>query len=187
MSYEKQTWEIGELITSAKLNHIENGVRGVNPEYDPTEWEDGQVIVANKLNHIEDGIANVPEPDYSLTRIKFVNNVVKIGKNYIEEIYIGSDSPYFFGGTFDYSTSLKVLDLYDSGMTNFGGGVIVGCTALTEVVFPKNIATISNQALSGNSATEGEGMVVKCPFAEGTIENYPWGVPNATFVYNYSR
>lgn len=26
MSYEKQTWETGEIITAEKLNHMENGI-----------------------------------------------------------------------------------------------------------------------------------------------------------------
>ena len=29
MSYEKHTWETGEVITADKLNHMEEGIRGV--------------------------------------------------------------------------------------------------------------------------------------------------------------
>ena len=30
MSYEKQTWQNGDVITAAKLNHIENGIDAVD-------------------------------------------------------------------------------------------------------------------------------------------------------------
>ena len=28
MSYEKQTWQTGDVVTSAKLNHMEDGIAG---------------------------------------------------------------------------------------------------------------------------------------------------------------
>lgn len=39
MSYEKQTWQTGDVVTSAKLNHMENGIAAggalvVNVTYD---------------------------------------------------------------------------------------------------------------------------------------------------------
>ena len=30
MSYEKQTWQAGDTITSAKLNHMEDGIAGAS-------------------------------------------------------------------------------------------------------------------------------------------------------------
>ena len=57
MSYEKQTWAAGDTISGAKLNHIEEGVEGINMSYEKTTWQSGDTITAEKLNNIEDGIA----------------------------------------------------------------------------------------------------------------------------------
>lgn len=37
MSYEKHTWETGEVITADKLNHLEGGVEANQPGYECTE------------------------------------------------------------------------------------------------------------------------------------------------------
>lgn len=58
MSYDKQNWQTGDVITSSKLNNIESGVEGINMSYDKNTWQSGDVITAVKLNNIEDGIAN---------------------------------------------------------------------------------------------------------------------------------
>ena len=34
MSYEKQTWVTGEVITAPKLNHMEGGIEALSKEYD---------------------------------------------------------------------------------------------------------------------------------------------------------
>ena len=34
MSYEKQTWVVGETITAEKLNHMEDGIAEINGEDD---------------------------------------------------------------------------------------------------------------------------------------------------------
>lgn len=57
MSYEKNTWNKGDVITSAKLNHMEDGVEGINMSYEKITWQTGDTITAEKLNNIEDGIA----------------------------------------------------------------------------------------------------------------------------------
>ena len=58
MSYDKNTWAKGDVITASKLNNIESGIEEVNMSYDKTTWAKGDVITATKLNKIEDGIAN---------------------------------------------------------------------------------------------------------------------------------
>ena len=58
MAYEKQTWEMGQVIGDTKLNHIEEGVEMANSNYEKTVWNTGDVITAEKLNKIEKGIEN---------------------------------------------------------------------------------------------------------------------------------
>ena len=54
--YQPTIWERGYVITQARLDNIESGVRSINSEYDPNVWHSGDVITAERLNHIEDGI-----------------------------------------------------------------------------------------------------------------------------------
>ena len=57
MAYEKNTWASGDVVTSAKLNHMENGIEAASSPYD-------LVIVAEA----EDGdVASVPISDYHIT------------------------------------------------------------------------------------------------------------------------
>ena len=58
MSYNKTTWATGDVVTSAKLNKLEEGVRDVNGEYVPTVWATGDVVTADKLNKLEQGVAD---------------------------------------------------------------------------------------------------------------------------------
>lgn len=42
MAYEKQTWQTGDVVTSAKLNHMEDGIAAaghiVGTRIDETDW-----------------------------------------------------------------------------------------------------------------------------------------------------
>lgn len=58
MSYNKTIWATGDVVTSAKLNKLEEGVRTVNGEYVPTVWATGDVVTADKLNKLEQGVAD---------------------------------------------------------------------------------------------------------------------------------
>lgn len=45
MSYEKQTWQSGDVITAAKMNHIEDGIAGGGSGgtfFINIEWDDSQ-------------------------------------------------------------------------------------------------------------------------------------------------
>lgn len=59
MSYEKYTWENGEVITKEKLNHIENGIEGASSggifivEKDPEKG--ASATFDEMLNAINDG------------------------------------------------------------------------------------------------------------------------------------
>lgn len=58
MSYEKQTWTTGEVITAEKLNHMEDGIGSCVMV--ATATEDGEFIVLDKTyneinNHLASG------------------------------------------------------------------------------------------------------------------------------------
>lgn len=56
MSYTKNTWQSGDVVTSAKLNHMEDGIEEQNMSYTKNTWQSGDVVTSAKLNHMEDGI-----------------------------------------------------------------------------------------------------------------------------------
>lgn len=73
MSYEKQTWAKGDIVTSAKLNHMEDGIEEINVSYEKTTWETGDTITAEKLNNIETGIEEAGSSDFSTATVKIAN------------------------------------------------------------------------------------------------------------------
>lgn len=58
MAYEKNTWASGDVVTSAKLNHMENGIEAASSPYD-------LVIVA--ATEGIDTIADIPSSAYHIT------------------------------------------------------------------------------------------------------------------------
>lgn len=59
MSYEKYNWEVGDTLTSNRLNNIQEGIDNMSSSYQKTIWVDGDIITAEKLNNIENGIENI--------------------------------------------------------------------------------------------------------------------------------
>ncbi len=53
MSYEKYNWEVGDILTSNRLNNIQEGIDNMSSSYQKTIWVDGDIITAQKLNNIE--------------------------------------------------------------------------------------------------------------------------------------
>ena len=72
------------------MNNIESGVEGINMSYDKTTWQSGDVITAVKLNNIEDGIANASGGSSLLEPMTITLNITNqtIGSGKEEEISI---------------------------------------------------------------------------------------------------
>lgn len=63
MSYNKNTWQDSDYITTSDMNKIENGLKYVankaGSSYVKTVWKNGDIVSADKLNNIEDGIEGI--------------------------------------------------------------------------------------------------------------------------------
>lgn len=53
MSYEKQTWADGDIITAEKLNHIEDGVQNGGPGYDVTTETVSKSVINTSITFTE--------------------------------------------------------------------------------------------------------------------------------------
>lgn len=73
MSYEKNTWNKGDVITAEKLNNVESGIEEINVSYEKTTWETGDTITAEKLNNIETGIEEAGSSDFSTATVTIAN------------------------------------------------------------------------------------------------------------------
>lgn len=108
MPYTKTTWATGDIVTSAKLNNLEEGVRGVNGEYVPTVWATGDVVTADKLNKLEQGVADASGGSSLLhCSVTFINNTRT------EQTIIG----------IIYATENNALSTYPSTMLPVGTSV----------------------------------------------------------------
>ena len=147
MSYEKQTWATGDTISGAKLNHIEEGVEGINMSYEKTTWQSGDTITAEKLNNIEDGIAGAG--DFTMATVTFdltlpvgVTSVSIGSQTAIAYPTDGSDYYNSFGGSsvnereillYQGEATIEITDVYDAnGNYIFDGAPTVTGDATVE-------------------------------------------------------
>ena len=56
MSYMKNTWQSGDIITKANLDNMEDGINEADSSYTKNTWQSGDIITKTKLDHMEDGI-----------------------------------------------------------------------------------------------------------------------------------
>lgn len=108
------------------------------------------------------------------------------------------------GGAFDQCTSLALTSL-PSGLDEIGNYAFEGCTSLALTSLPENLTSISYGAFQGciglttltfkgTPTYIGPSAFDQCtnlttinvPWAEGEVENAPWGATKATINYNYT-
>lgn len=97
MSYDKNTWASGDVITAAKLNSMESGIEEMSAEYVKQTWANGDVITAAKLNHMEDGIASGGgggESDFSTATLHIVNSTGSSVRAYCPIVFDNDGTTY---------------------------------------------------------------------------------------------
>ena len=108
MSYVEQNWATGDIITSAKLNHIEEGLGDINVSYDKTTWQTGDVITAEKLNHMEDGIEAGGSSDFTTCKVTLTAGANGIFSDYL--VFIDADEGMLVGPGVTTEEHSKVFD-----------------------------------------------------------------------------
>lgn len=149
MSYEKQTWASGDTISGAKLNHIEEGVEGINMSYEKTTWQSGDTITAEKLNNIEDGIAGAG--DFTMATVTF-DLTPPVGVTFVEInsqtaiAYPTDGSDYYnsYGTSgvtereillYQGEATIKITEVYDANYANYiydGAPTVTGDATVEE-------------------------------------------------------
>ena len=69
-----------------------------------------------------------------------------------------------------------------AGITSIGNYTFQNCTGLTTITFEGTPQSINSSAFSGCANL----TTINVPWAEGAVENAPWGATNATINYNYT-
>ena len=69
-----------------------------------------------------------------------------------------------------------------AGITSIGNYTFQNCTGLTTITFEGTPQSINSYAFSGCTNL----TTINVPWAEGAVENAPWGATNATIHYNVS-
>ena len=78
-------------------------------------------------------------------------------------------------------TSLALTSLPE-GLTSIGASAFSYCTSLTSITFKGTPTDINSSAFYGCTNL----IDIKVPWAEGSIDDAPWGATNATITYNYT-
>lgn len=86
MSYEKQTWQTGEVITEQKLNHMEDGIAM------------GGVLIVH-LDKTEGALDKTWQQihDAARSKVVFIGNDDDDGMEHklVQEVYTGRDNKYY--------------------------------------------------------------------------------------------
>ena len=83
-------------------------------------------------------------------------------------------------GAFAGCTKLALTEL-PSGITSIGADTFENCTGIHSLTFKGTPNTIDSTAFDGCTNL----TTINVPWAEGAVENAPWGATNATINYNY--
>ena len=190
MSYIKNTWQKGDVVTAEKLNHIEDYLASVvsSKQYEETNWQTGDIVTAEKLNNIENGVESYASIlaayiDRSIENMVVPNGVTLIGPlafngcSDLTEVSIPSSVTSIGTSAFDSCTGLTEVSI-SSSVTSIGSSAFSGCTGLTEVYIPSSVTSIGDFAFQGCTG------VINCGFAEGAVPDAPWGADDATINYN---
>lgn len=140
-------------------------------------------IAANGASSASDLIALI---DRSITEIVVPEGVTTIGS-------------YAFG----YCGKLTSITITE-GVTSISGSGIYQCNALKELVFPKSLDKLNSKAINSNSSLTSitflgtptsmmNNSIANCtaltdiyvPWAEGEVDNAPWGATDATIHYGF--
>ena len=122
MSYEKQTWTSGEVITAEKLNHIEDGVeKGTKLIALSTTWKSssGSSSTSFDVNITNEQLNNIKELLISNTPIIFKIEYASPGQpENVKTFYYFSDYQFYYDGSYyslDASTNF-ITDRAQAGI-----------------------------------------------------------------------
>ena len=123
----------------------------------------------------------------SLTSITIPDSVTSIGNGAfhgctsLSSITIPDSVTIVDNGVFENCTSLSSVIIGNS-VTSIGVYAFNICTSLSSVVFKGIPTTIDSEAFINCTQST---LHIYVPWAEGDVENAPWGATNATIHYNY--
>lgn len=97
MAYSKNTWQSGDVVTSAKLNNIENGIANTNGNIAYTVDEDETITLSVSYNDVMTMLGNgivpflVMEGEY-MFQVYYMNYHVVGGGNYVVGFFDASNN-----------------------------------------------------------------------------------------------
>lgn len=123
----------------------------------------------------------------NLTSINFPIGLTQIG-NYAFSFCINLSLTSLPSGitsigndAFRYCTQLNITRL-PSSLIDIYTTAFEGCTKLTSITFEGTPTSIASSAFKSCTNL----TTINVPWAEGEVENAPWGATNATINYNYT-
>lgn len=85
MSYEKNVWAPRQVISSEKLNHIEDGIEGVYVDLD--EFEEVQTCITSTMNEISATVGENKEAVAALNeKVDELNGAIQVNKDSISQV-----------------------------------------------------------------------------------------------------
>lgn len=90
MTYNKQTWKTGEIITEGKLNHIENGIATNDSAI--SDLNEAKSILSENILNLQNNKANQTEVDEIQADITSINGDITTISNTVDTLQTGVQS-----------------------------------------------------------------------------------------------
>ena len=181
------------MAITDKLTEIANAIRSKNGTTNTMTLDE----MSNAITNIQTGMITSDNrcttiPDYlfygceKLALTELPSGVTSIGISAFENCpnlaitELPSGVTSIGDSAFSGCAKLALTEL-PSGITSIGHGAFENCTGIHSLTFKGTPNTIAPIAFIGcdNLTT------INVPWAEGAVENAPWGATNATINYNY--
>jgi len=129
MSYTKQTWAGGDTVTSAKLNHMEDGIAGAGPDlvFEVDSTDPSQVTSATLISgSYADAAAKVNDGGYLTAHVyttfddPYEKDTITFGVVYCAHFNFISDEDVYAYVKFTDGNVEQGISLHDDGTITIG-------------------------------------------------------------------
>lgn len=189
-----------DIIVTAESTYDEGYEAGHSEGYSRGHsdgWGDGLMLFDPMMKYFS-GETNELEIPVTITRIRgsafryhsLLKSISGLDAVTVVESYAFADCKELTGISLPNALNIlsrafygcsALASVYMPKVTRIQNQVFYNCTSLTSITFESTATSIDSTAFSGCTNL----TIINVPWAEGAVDNAPWGATNATINYNY--
>lgn len=181
LPYNPTNWKTGDMITSEKLNKLENGVADKDMRYEPTNWQTGDIITAQKLNKLQQGAAASSGVDLVISpSCTSISNYTFYGNTDLQLVELPNVRTV---GQSAFNASL-IRQVTLPAVKTIQSLAFAYCHNLEKVTIGSSCQSIANDAFQDAGATVPCQIICQFDPNSALAEGAPWGAFNAIITFN---